>query len=67
MKSKWIAVLLVTSLMLNLLLIGFIVGKRGLPEAGGDPTRSKSTSGPVWLVCGRMSEKMTIICKSRAF
>ena len=39
MKSKWIAALLITSVVLNLLLIGFIVGKRAMPEAGGDPTR----------------------------
>ncbi len=39
MKSKWIAILLVTSVVLNLLLIGFIVGKRAMPEAGTDPTR----------------------------
>lgn len=37
--SKWIAAFLVTSVVLNLLLIGFIIGKRGMPEAGGDPTR----------------------------
>ncbi|XOV84111.1 MAG: periplasmic heavy metal sensor [bacterium] len=39
MKSKWIAALLITSVVLNLLLTGFIVGKQGKPEAGGDPTR----------------------------
>ena len=39
MKSKWIAILLITSVVLNLLLIGFIVGKRAMPEAGADPTR----------------------------
>lgn len=38
-KSKWIAVLLITSVVLNLLLVGFITGKRAMPEAGGDPTR----------------------------
>jgi uncharacterized membrane protein len=38
-KSKWIAILLITSVVLNLLLIGFIVGKRAMPEAGPDPTR----------------------------
>ena len=39
MKSKWVAALLITSMVLNLLLIGFIVGKRAMPDAGGDPTR----------------------------
>ncbi|MCR9260076.1 MAG: periplasmic heavy metal sensor [Pseudomonadaceae bacterium] len=39
MKSKWIAILLVTSVALNLLLVGFVVGKRAMPEAGTDPTR----------------------------
>mgnify|MGYP001816582271 CR=1 FL=1 len=39
MKSKWIAILLITSVILNLLLVGFIVGKRAMPDAGADPTR----------------------------
>lgn len=39
MKSKWVAVVLVTSLVLNLLLLGFLIGKRGGAEIAGDPTR----------------------------
>ncbi len=39
MKSKWVAAVLITSLVLNLLLIGFLIGKRGGAEMAGDPTR----------------------------
>lgn len=40
MKSKWVTVLLITSIVLNLVLAGFIIGNRALPSVGSDPTRS---------------------------
>ena len=35
MKSKWVTVLLVTSLGLNLALAGYLLGSRGLLPAAG--------------------------------
>jgi len=40
MKSKWITVLLITSICVNLALAGYIVGNRSIPGSGFDPTRS---------------------------
>ena len=39
MRSKWATVALVLSLLLNLLLVGFLLGQRTHQHLGGDPTR----------------------------
>ncbi len=39
MKSKWVAILLVASVVINLLLIGFLIGSRTVAPPGFDPTR----------------------------
>jgi len=45
MKSKWVAVLLLLSLAVNLAMAGFIVGRSAMPGHAGDPTRGF----PRWL------------------
>ncbi len=39
MKSKWLLVLFVLSLALNLALVGFLLGRSSADFRGGDPTR----------------------------
>jgi uncharacterized membrane protein len=40
MKSKWVAIVLIGSLALNLALAGFLLGSRSQQVAGQDPTRA---------------------------
>ncbi len=40
MKSKWVAILLIVSLALNLIMVGFWTGSRSVAAPGFDPIRS---------------------------
>lgn len=56
MKSKWVAILLVASVVINLLLIGFLIGSRSVGPPGADPTRGY----PRWAR-GLPEERMDVL------